>query len=267
MKNSRSSAAQSVTIDRADSVPIIDLDVNVVDLDRVIVSIAKLCSDGGAYVCLANVHMVMEAHDSPDFRRTVNSAALVVPDGMPLVWMQKLQGRPDATRVRGNDLMVGVLSWAAENGIALGFFGGRSSVIDRIRQRALRDFPRIRLDYTYSPPFRPLTDTEDEEVIRAIKAADIDVLFVGLGCPKQEIWMEQHRNSLGCVMIGVGAAFDFYAGSIRESPQWLGRLGLEWLYRLTLEPRRLWRRYITLNPRFIFSALKQLASKSSRIKL
>jgi N-acetylglucosaminyldiphosphoundecaprenol N-acetyl-beta-D-mannosaminyltransferase len=205
--------------------------------------------------------MVMEAHDSPDFAARVNGADLIVPDGMPIVWMQKLEGRQNAARVRANDLMILLCRYAESAGLKIGFYGGTQAVIDAILERAERDFPDLEIAYAHSPPFRPLTPEEDDLVTSDINAAAPAILFMGLGCPKQENWMAEHTPRLGTVMLGVGASFDFFGGSVKESPGWLGRLGLEWLYRLTREPRRLWRRYLILNPRFLFLAIRQLISR------
>jgi N-acetylglucosaminyldiphosphoundecaprenol N-acetyl-beta-D-mannosaminyltransferase len=213
----------------------------------------------GGYVCFSTVHMVMESHDSSDFGQKVNAADMIVPDGMPIVWMQRLQGRKQAERIRANDLMVLLCRYAEEHGLKVGFYGGKQEVIDAIRGRAVREFPKLAITYAFSPPFRALTPKEDEQIVFEINAAAPDILFMGLGCPKQEDWMAAHRDKLSAVMLGVGASFDFFAGNVKESPAWLGRLGLEWLYRLTQEPRRLWRRYLILNPRFMWLAVLQLS--------
>ena len=217
----------------------------------------------GGYVCFSTVHMVMETHDSSEFAAKVNGADMIVTDGMPLVWMQKLQGKHGARRIRANDLMIMLCRNAADNGIAVGFYGGRQDVIDAIKKRATREFPNLQIAYAYSPPFRPLTAEEDEVITREINQAAPGILFMGLGCPKQENWMAAHRDRLTAVMLGVGASFDFFAGNVKESPQWMGRLGLEWLYRLTQEPKRLWRRYLIQNPRFMWLAAKQIAGVRS----
>jgi N-acetylglucosaminyldiphosphoundecaprenol N-acetyl-beta-D-mannosaminyltransferase len=188
----------------------------------------------------------------------VNAADMIVPDGMPLVWMQRLQGRGNATRVRANDLMIMLCEYAEKQGLSVGFYGGRQEVIDAIVERAAKELPALKIAYAHSPPFRPLTAVEDEAIIAEITRSGTQILFMGLGCPKQENWMAEHKPKLNCVMLGVGASFDFYAGNVKESPEWLGKLGLEWLYRLTQEPRRLWKRYLVLNPRFMGLALLQI---------
>lgn len=246
----------------AKKIQVIDLNTDVCTHGSAVETIAGLVGSGG-YVCVATVHMVMEAHDDPAFAAKVNAADLVVPDGMPLVWMQKRQGAADASRVRGNDLTINLCRYAEGAALRVGFYGGRQEVIDAIRVRAARDFPKLKIAYPYAPPFRELTPGEDEEIVDGINEAAPDLLFVGLGCPKQENWMAAHRGRVNAVMIGVGAAFDFYAGNLKEAPRWLSDIGLEWLFRLAMEPRRLWRRYLVLNPRFMWLAMKQLLGKKS----
>jgi N-acetylglucosaminyldiphosphoundecaprenol N-acetyl-beta-D-mannosaminyltransferase len=239
----------------AKKLQIIDLSTDVCDHESAVETIAAL--DGG-YVCVATVHMVMEAHDDPEFAARVNAADLVVPDGMPLVWMQKRLGAGQASRVRGNDLTINLCRYAEGAGLSVGFYGGRQEVLDAIKVRAARDFPKLKIAYAYAPPFRELSEAEDAKVVVGINDAAPDILFVGLGCPKQENWMAAHRGEVKAVMAGVGAAFDFYAGNLREAPRWLSNIGLEWLFRLAMEPGRLWRRYLILNPRFIWLAVRQL---------
>jgi N-acetylglucosaminyldiphosphoundecaprenol N-acetyl-beta-D-mannosaminyltransferase len=221
--------------------------------------IAGLVDDeNGGYICFSTVHMVMESYDDDEFGKKVNGADFIVTDGMPLVWMQKLQGAKNAERVRANDLMIALCDYAEKNNLTVGFYGGKQEVIDRILKRAAIDFSNLKISYAFSPPFRTLTENEDAEILENIKNSRTQILFVGLGCPKQENWMAEHRDKFPTVMLGVGASFDFYAGNIGEAPKWMGQLGLEWLYRLLQEPRRLWRRYIILNPRFIWLATLQL---------
>jgi N-acetylglucosaminyldiphosphoundecaprenol N-acetyl-beta-D-mannosaminyltransferase len=241
---------------------VVSLLPDVGDHAAAIEKIAGLVKAGkGGYVCFSTVHMVMESYDNPEFAAKVNGADLIITDGMPLVWMQKLQGARAAARVRANDLMMMLCEYAAANNLAVGFYGGRQEVLDAIRERAKRELPNLRVVYAFSPPFRPLTEEEDARVTAEINRAAPDLLFMGLGCPKQENWMAAHKEKLKAVMLGVGASFDFYAGNVKESPAWLGKLGLEWLFRLTQEPRRLWRRYLILNPRFMWLAGRQLLSR------
>lgn len=240
-------------------IKVLSLNPNVTSLEELIKTVTNLVEQKkGGYICFSTVHMTMEAEDDPDFRKQVNSADYIVTDGMPMVWMQKLQGAKSASRLRANDAMIALLKHAEKNGFSVGFYGSSETVIEAIKQRVKRDFPDLKVSYAYSPPFRTLTEKEDEEIVKQINNASPDILFVGLGCPKQEKWMASHKSKIKSVMLGVGASFDFFAGKVPECPEWLGRLGLEWLFRLFQEPRRLWRRYIILNPRFVFLALMQL---------
>jgi N-acetylglucosaminyldiphosphoundecaprenol N-acetyl-beta-D-mannosaminyltransferase len=246
-------------IQKQNRVRVVSLFPDVVSHNATIEKVAELVNAGdGGYVCFSTVHMTMEAHDDPEFAKIVNGADLIVTDGMPIVWMQKLQGKKDANRVRANDMMIALCAYAAEKNLSVGFYGGKPEVIDKIRERAGRDHPDLKIAYAFSPPFRPLAEAEDAEITAEINRAAPDILFMGLGCPKQENWMAAHQEKLKAVMLGVGASFDFYAGNVKESPAWLGKLGLEWLFRFMQEPKRLWRRYLILNPRFVWLAAIQL---------
>lgn len=210
------------------------------------------------YVCVANVHMTMEAYDDPAFQRVVNDADLVTPDGMPLVWTLRRLGVADASRVAGPDLLLHVCSAAAERGVAVAFHGGSQEAIDGLVARLRAEMPTLRVPYAVSPPFRAPSPDEEAATIDALVASGAGVLFVGLGCPKQERWMAAHRDALPLVQLGVGAAFDFHAGLVRRAPVALQRAGLEWAYRLVSEPRRLFARYARHNPRFVRLVAAQL---------
>ena len=246
-------------IEKQNRVRVVSLFPDVVTHGSAIEKIAELVSEkNGGYVCFSTVHMVMESYDNAEFGAKVNGADLIVTDGMPIVWMQKMQGKKTASRVRANDLMIMLCEFAAENNLSVGFYGGKQEVIDAIRRKAEKELSNLKIAYAFSPPFRALTDEEDTEITAEINAAKPDILFMGLGCPKQENWMAAHKDNLTTVMLGVGASFDFYAGNVKESPAWLGKFGLEWLFRLTQEPKRLWRRYLILNPRFLWLCAMQL---------
>jgi len=211
-----------------------------------------------AYICVATVHMTMEAFDSAAFRRVVNGAALVTPDGRPLVWALKLLGVRGASQVRGTDLTTRVAQWAARDKIPIGLYGGTPELLQEFVQVLNTRFPGLHVVCQIAPPFRQLTSEEDEEVTQEIVASGARILFVGIGCPKQEWWMRAHKNRIRAVMLGVGAAFDFHTGRVRQAPRWMQVIGLEWLFRLLMEPRRLWRRYAKHNPRFVVLFLMQL---------
>jgi N-acetylglucosaminyldiphosphoundecaprenol N-acetyl-beta-D-mannosaminyltransferase len=210
------------------------------------------------YVCVATVNNVMEAYDSAAFRRVMNEADLVTPDGMPLVWGLRLLGSRNASRVYGPDLTPIVLQLAMENRIPVGFYGSSPAVLERLQSVLAGRFPTLQIAYAFSPPFRPLTSEEDEEIITAINRSGARILFIGLNTPKQDFWMAAHRGRVQAVMLGVGAAFDFLAGTKSQAPRWMMKIGLEWFYRLMTEPRRLWKRYLKHNPRFVVLFTMQL---------
>src|SRR5688572_29102001 len=238
-------------------VPVLNLMVDLCDYDTAIARIDRLARAGdGGYVCVSNVHGAIEAEDDPHYARLVNDADIVVPDGTPLVWMQRLQGSRDATQVRGPSLMPMLMKHAEAENLNVGFIGGRPEVLERMIMRAADEFPRLNIAYKYSPPFRVLSEDDENGITRAINEAGVQILFVGLGCPKQERWMAANRGAINAVMIGVGAAFDLYAGNLREAPRWISRLGMEWMFRLVQEPRRLFSRYLLVNPRFVWLAMK-----------
>jgi len=212
----------------------------------------------GGYVCVSNVHMCMEVFDCLKFQKVVNNADLVVADGRPIYWAQKLLGAGDASQVRGQDLMESICRLAAEGQLKIGLYGGDSvETLEKAESQLRISHPGIGLAFSYSPPFRKLTESEDLEIVSSINNSGIDVLFVGIGCPKQEKWMAQHRQTVNCVMIGVGAALDFIAGTKSHAPRWMQNLGIEWLFRLGSEPRRLAGRYLKQNPRFIYHFTRQ----------
>jgi len=210
------------------------------------------------YVCVATVNNVIEAYDDPGYQAVIEAADLVTPDGMPLVWGLRLLGVAGATRVYGPDLTPVVCQLATEQGVPVGFYGGAEDVLGTLTARLERRFPRLQVVYRSSPPFRPLTPEEERQTVEGLHRSGARILFVGLGAPKQERWMAGHRGQVDAVMLGVGAAFDFLAGRKRQAPRLVQRLGLEWLFRLAHEPRRLWRRYLYRNPRFIALFAAQL---------
>lgn len=213
------------------------------------------------YVCVATVNNVMEAVDHEDFREIMNAADLVTPDGMPLVWSLRLFGNPAATRVYGPDLTRVLLRECEWAGVPVAFYGGTPDALARLRKFVASAHPELAVAYCCSPPFRPLTPEEDERVTREIHASGAGVVFVGLSTPKQERWMAAHRGRIGAAMVGVGAAFDFLSGAKPQAPRWMMRSGLEWLFRLMTEPRRLWRRYLKRNPRFLARMAVELARR------
>ena len=213
------------------------------------------------YVCAANVHMVMEAYENETLQQIVNQADLVVPDGMPLVWMLRRLGYSPLERVYGPNLMMKVLEAASKLDIPVGFYGGEPVVSARLAENLQQKFADLQIVYRYSPPFKSLTHREDEIVHRNIIDSQARILFIGLGCPKQELWMARHTGRIQAVMLGVGAAFDFHAGKVKQAPEWLQNKGLEWLFRLFTEPGRLWKRYLKHNPRFAALGMRELVRR------
>lgn len=217
------------------------------------------------YVAVANVHMTMEAHDARDFAEIVEGADLVTPDGMPLVWALKAQGISDASRVNGPELVLRLCEAAEREGISIGLYGGTPQSLDDFCRFLGSRYPRLEIACRLAPPFRPPTPAEDEADTCALAESGAGILFVGIGCPKQEKWMRAHKGRIPAVMVGVGAAFDFHSGRVRHAPALLQRVGLEWAFRLAMEPRRLWKRYAKHNPRFILLLARQLLRERSTL--
>lgn len=243
-----------------DHCTVISMDVDVTNLSNALANVEELANQNiGYYVCVSNVHMCMEVFDSAEFESVVNNADLVIPDGRPLSWAQKLLGYKDAEQVRGQDIMNAICEQSGTKKLNIGLYGGSSDeLLKQVITELKTSYPDINITFSYSPPFRPLTDEEDSDIVKQINDADVNVLFVGIGCPKQERWMAEHKEQLNCVMLGVGAAYDFIAGSKKHAPRWMQRVGLEWLFRLLSEPKRLWKRYLQQNPRFIYYFSRQL---------
>jgi N-acetylglucosaminyldiphosphoundecaprenol N-acetyl-beta-D-mannosaminyltransferase len=206
----------------------------------------------------ANVHVIMEAFDNVQLRQSLNSADLVNPDGVPLVWALRLLGHPSATRVYGPDCTKAILQAAADNGLPVGFFGGSPQLLERLTSVVKKSYPKIQIAVAISPSFRTLTSDENAAFLREITDSGARFLFIGLGCPKQERWMMEHFRQIPVVSCAVGAAFDFIAGTKQQAPRWMMRCGLEWLFRLATEPSRLFVRYVKHNPRFVFQFARQL---------
>lgn len=245
---------------------ILKIDVNITSYQQVIQQIFNWIDtvNSGKYICVTNVHMCMEAFDDKVFCDIVNNADCVVPDGKPLVWAQKLSGYKNAIQVRGPDLFIKLCKAAQADNIPIGLYGGTQDSLTELLTYLNKKFPELNIVFSVSPPFRELTRIEEKNYIREINNSGAKILFLGIGCPKQEKWMARHRNSLKCVMIGVGEAFDIYSGKKSHAPRWMQTLGCEWLYRLFTEPKRVWKRYLKHNPRFVFYFLKQLLQNQNK---
>lgn len=221
--------------------------------------IIRMAQNGkGGYVCVSNVHMVMEGFDNPNFRSVVNNADLVTPDGMPLVWGLRLLGKKNAVRVSGTFLTNYICQRAEHLAIPIGFYGSTEKILFDIKKNLLNKYPFLKINYLFSPPYRTTTKDENKQIIKNIINSNIKILFVGLGCPKQELWMAKHKNDFKISMIGVGAVFDYISGNKKQAPLIIQKIGMEWFFRLINEPKRLWKRYFYHNPRFIIFFLMQL---------
>lgn len=216
---------------------------------RTVVSAAREAKS--SYVCVANVHMVMEAHDDPSFQQIVSNALLVTPDGQPLVWALGALGYRGVERVYGPTLTLHVCAAAERAGLPIALYGGTEQSLDAFTAFLAGRFPTLKVVCRIAPPFRAATPEEDAADTRRLTESGARIVFVGIGCPKQERWMAAHHGRIPAVMLGVGAAFDFHSGRVRQAPPALQRLGLEWAFRLAMEPRRLWKRYMRHNPRFV----------------
>jgi N-acetylglucosaminyldiphosphoundecaprenol N-acetyl-beta-D-mannosaminyltransferase len=213
------------------------------------------------FVCFCNVHVVVTASRESDFMEVINAADLAMPDGAPVAWMLRRLGFKNQARLGGPDLMWRYCEAVNGTDESVYLYGSTERTLVALKANLLRAFPRLHLAGAYSPPFRPMSEDEEDTVAAMINASGANVVFVGLGCPKQERWMAAQRGRIRAVMIGVGAAFDYHAGVTRRAPQWMQRWGLEWLHRLASEPRRLWRRYLVTNTLFILSAVMQLLGR------
>jgi N-acetylglucosaminyldiphosphoundecaprenol N-acetyl-beta-D-mannosaminyltransferase len=204
-----------------------------------------------SYVCFANVHMVMEAHRDDAFRSVVNAASLVAPDGKPLSLFLKLAEGIQQDRVCGMDMFADILGMAEVTGKSVYFYGTTPELLDKIAVKARGQFPDLKITGWYSPPFRELTEEEKSHIAKLIAEAQPDLVFVSLGCPKQEKWMAENKDRINACLLGLGQAFKVYAGEEKRLPAWMRDLSLEWAYRLYLEPRRLWKRYLNTNTLFL----------------
>lgn len=207
-------------------------------------------------VCICNVHMIIEARSDTLLKTALNEAFLVTPDGAPVAWLLRRGGEIGQQRINGPDLMWRYLSEAERLGQVVSFYGGKEETLFALRESMLKAFPNLIVGGMISPPFRALNAEEDQAYVDQINAARTGVLFVGLGCPKQEKWMHAHRGRINAVMVGVGAAFDYHAGTIKRAPLWMQRGGLEWFHRFCSEPRRLWKRYLVTNTLFILGMVR-----------
>jgi N-acetylglucosaminyldiphosphoundecaprenol N-acetyl-beta-D-mannosaminyltransferase len=245
---------------RAAYVNLLGVHVSAVNMHRALAIMEAWIAQGEThYVCVMGVHGVMESQQDRSLGQIHNAAGLVTPDGMPLVWFSRLRGFRDTSRVYGPDLMLAMCGRSLAGGYWHYFYGGGEGVSERLSKKLQEKYPGLQVVGAYSPPYRELTEAEDTQIVNLINGAAPHIVWVGLNTPKQERWMATHRMKLTApVLIGVGAAFDFHAGLKKQAPRWMQHSGLAWLFRLGSEPRRLWRRYLINNPKFIFSVALQL---------
>jgi N-acetylglucosaminyldiphosphoundecaprenol N-acetyl-beta-D-mannosaminyltransferase len=241
-------------------VNVLGVGISAINLQTAVVALRDALATGTrGYVCVSGVHGVMEAQADPELRRIHNRSLLTTPDGMPMVWLGRLAGHKEMSRVYGPELMEHVFAWTQNSGHTHFFFGGNTGVAEALKARLEERFPGIRIVGTYTPPFRPLNETEEAELRERVSALQPDFFWVGLSTPKQERFMAAYLPKLDAkIMLGVGAAFDFHAGRVAQAPRWIQRSGFEWLYRLGKEPRRLWKRYLRNNPIFVWKVTGQL---------
>src|SRR5215469_1069311 len=238
---------------------VLGVGVHAIDMTMAIAAIeTAIFERRQGYVCLTGVHGIMEAQRSPDLMGIFSMATLVLPDGMPTVWMGQLQGFHEIDRVFGPDLLIAIAGRSALTEYSHFLCGGQVGVAEQLRDALRRRFPTIRIVGTYTPPFRPLTRDEERTLISTVNELTPDFIWVGMSTPKQERFMAEYLPRLNTIlMIGVGAAFDFHTGRISDSPEWVKQTGLQWMHRLAQDPRRLWRRYVFNNPPFVWNAVLQ----------
>ena len=234
-------------------VNVLGVGIDAINMDSALAALfAALEHRTGGYVCVTGVHGVMEAQRDADFRRILNQSLLTTPDGMPMVWIGRAHGFPGMDRVYGPDLLLAVCARSVTTGHSHFFCGGLPGVADRLRDRLVSQFPGLRVVGTYTPPFRPWTDDEEDEIVRRLDTLRPEFVWIGLSTPKQERLMARLSPRLGSsILLGIGAAFDFHSGRIPQAPRWVQRSGLEWLYRSAQEPRRLLPRYLRNNVPFV----------------
>lgn len=243
-------------------IPVIDVlgvRVNVLTPQRIVTEVRKIVRENRrTYVTFTGVHGVMECQRDEELKNVFNSAGISAPDGMPMVWAAKRARVDGGARCYGPDCMLDICSLSADEGWPIFLYGGKEGVAEQLAERLTAKFPSLRVAGTLTPPFRPLTQSEIEKEIVEINRSGARLVFVGIGTPKQDRWMAARLQKLDAnVLFGVGAAFDFHTGLLRQAPRWMQRSGLEWLFRLVMEPRRLAGRYLRNNPAFVIQILQR----------
>lgn len=242
-----------------EKINILGIGISKIDMKLALSQMEKLILEKGkGYVCVCPNHTIMAGQKDPKLRKIVNSADMATPDGMSVVWASRLLGHREAKQVTGTDLMLAFSKLSSEKGYTHFYYGGANGVPEELAEKMTKKFPKLKIVGIYSPPFRDLTEEEDKAIVEMINNVKPDVVWVGLGMPKQELWIGDHLGLIDApIMIGVGAAFDFISGNKKRAPKWMQKVGLEWLYRLLQEPKRLWRRNL-YHPIFFFNLLLQV---------
>ena len=238
---------------------ILGVNINVTNIEETVNIIIENIEDiKGDYICVSNTHTTVISYEDEYYKKIQNSGFMALPDGKPLSIVSKKRGFREAERVTGPDLMEEIFKISEERGYSHYFYGSTQETLDILRVKLNEKYPNMKIAGMYSPPFREMTEEEDKEVIRDINKISPDFVWVGLGAPKQEIWMYKHKNKINGIMIGVGAGFDYHAEKIKRAPLVIQNMSLEWLYRLLQDPKRLWKRYFIYNYKFIaYSILKR----------
>ena len=232
--------------------------INVTDMEKTVSYIAQHLKElKGHYICVSNVHTTVTAYRDEEYRDVQNNAAMNIPDGKPLSIVQRRSGFREAGRVPGPDLMPEIFSISEDKGYRHYFYGSRQETLDALREKLMKQYPRLKIVGMYSPPFRPMSEEEDAETVKKINACRPDFIWIGLGAPKQEKWMAAHDVKVCGVMLGVGAGFDFHAGTIRRAPLWMQEFCMEWLFRIGQDPKRLLPRYLDTNFSFVFYLFRE----------
>ena len=236
---------------------ILGVNINVTNMQETVKVITEnLESIKGNYICVSNVHTTIMSYEDEKYKAIQNSGFMALPDGKPLSIVSKKRGFKDAERVTGPDLMEEIFKISEEKGYSHYFYGSTQETLDTLKVKLNNKYPNMKIAGMYSPPFRKLTENEDKDVIENINKENPDFIWIGLGAPKQEIWMMEHKGKVNGLMLGVGAGFDYHAGKIERAPMWMQKYSLEWLFRLNQEPKRLFKRYINTNSKFIWLILK-----------
>jgi len=257
IKSYRGSLAEkssSVCIMSIEKFDVLGVKIAILNLRKVCPLLEDLIQNNRkVYICVAPVATIVDCQSNKEYKEVINQAYCITPDGMPLVWLGRIKGHKDIERTYGPDLMLSLCDFGQQKDYKHYLYGGLPATCQRLEDKLKQQFPKIQIAGQYSPPFRELTIEEDERVVEQINQANPDILWVGLGSPKQDFWMAQHRQRLNVpVMIGVGAAFDFLSGIKKQAPRWVRQIGMEWFFRLCCEPRRLAKRYIIGNSKFIY---------------